>query len=101
MQTNQVVKEYREKQGLSLRGFAEAVNQKLINTGVTYATVSRWEDEKRPYEPDMRLLFECIATYSDWRAQFAVDCMRSMWPDLVGSGKIKFRLAHNPAAIQA
>jgi hypothetical protein len=92
MQTNQVVKQHRETMNLSMRAFADALNQKLVNTGVTYTTVSRWEDEKSPYEPDMRLLFECIATYQDWRAQFAVDCLRSMWPDLTGSGKVVFNL---------
>ena len=91
-QINEVVKTYREKTDLSLRGFADALNEKLINTGVTHTTVNRWEDEKSPYEPDMRLLFECIATYHDWRAQFAVDCLRPMWPDLTDSGKVVFKL---------
>lgn len=87
-----VVKEYRRQKNLSLRKFAEEINQQLINTDVNYATISRWEDETKPYEPDLRLLFECVATYTDWRAHFAVDCLRSMFPDLFNSGIVVINL---------
>lgn len=90
--TVQVIKEYREVQGLSLRRFAAAINEKLINTEVTYSTVYRWEDMQAPFEPDMRLLFECISTYSDWRRAWAIACLSSMFPDLVGSGIVVFNL---------
>lgn len=89
---NQVVKAYRKKQDLSLRKFADQINQQLINTDVTHQTVSRWESEETPAEPDMRLLFECVATYTDWRAHFAVDCLRSMFPDLFNSGIVRIDL---------
>lgn len=92
MQISQITLRHRNAQGLSLRGFADAINKKLINTNVSFSTVSRWEDEQSLYEPDMQLLFECIATYSDWRAQWAVDCIKAMWPDLTDSGKVNFRL---------
>jgi len=87
-----VIKEYREVHGLSLRKFADAINEKLINTNVTYGTVNRWEDEKIPYEPDMRLLFECIATYDDWRRAMAIDCFYAMFPDLVQRGIVSFKI---------
>ena len=68
-----VVKNYRERAGLSLRGFAEALNEKLINTDVSHTTISTWES--KPIEPnDLRFFFEIIATYEDWRRAFAVDC---------------------------
>lgn len=88
----EVTKRYRAAQGLSLRNFADEINKHLTNTGVTYGTVNRWEDESHPYEPDMRLLFECIATYSDWRAQWASDCLQAMFPDLFQSGTIRVEL---------
>jgi transcriptional regulator with XRE-family HTH domain len=85
METNKVCRTYRAKTGLSLRRFADAINEKLVNTDVSFGTVNRWEAEERPYEPDMRLLFECLSTYTDWRAKWAADCLRAMWPDLTSS----------------
>lgn len=88
----QVTKAYRTAQRLSLREFAEALNKKLINTSVTYGTVNRWEQEKNYSEPEMRLLFECLATYEDWRAEWARDCLKSMWHDLFLSGVVRVEL---------
>lgn len=88
----QVVREYQDIQGLSLRRFADALNEKLINTDVSHATVARWKDEKKPSEPDVRFLFECMATYQDWRRAFAMDCLSEMFPDLVESGIVAFKL---------
>lgn len=83
-----VVIAYRTAQGLSLRAFAAALNEKLINTDVSHESVRRWEQAQDHDEPDMRLLFECLATYEDWREEFARDCLWAMFPDLVGT-KIK------------
>ena len=88
----QVMKQYRKTKNLSLRSFADQINKNLVNTDVTHSTVARWEDENRPAEPDMRLLFECLATYSDWRAEWARDCLRSMWHDLFLSGIVRVEL---------
>jgi transcriptional regulator with XRE-family HTH domain len=89
---NQVVIGHRTAMGYSLRKFAEALNSQLINTDVSHATVARWEDESSHAEPDLRFLFECLATYQDWRRTFAVDCFTSMFPDLVESGVVTFHL---------
>jgi len=88
----EVVKAYRKTQKLSLREFASEINKQLMNTSVTYATVSRWEDKDHPNEPDLRLLFECLATYRDWKAVWAKDCLQSMFPDLFQSGVIRIDL---------
>lgn len=81
----QVVRCHRAEQQLSLRSFAEALNKNLINTGITFNTIRNWENDAYPSEPRMDVLFECIATYNDWRARFAADCLRAMYPDLIGS----------------
>lgn len=81
-----VVKTYRTARNLSFRKFADEINSKLINTDVSYGTVKNWENEDKPYEPDMRLLFECLAIYRDWKAEWAKDCLHSMFPDLFQSG---------------
>ena len=91
METNQITQTYRKTQNLSLRQFAQAINQSLINTNVSYSNVLRWETGK--YEPELNLLFECIATYrSDWRARWAVESIGAMYPDLVQSGIVVFKL---------
>ena len=91
-ETFEVVKAYRTAQKLSLRKFADEINEKLINTDISHTTVARMEDDQRQIEPDMRLLFECIATYSDWRAEWARDCLMSMWHDLFLSGVVRVEL---------
>lgn len=91
-ETFEVTKAYRTARGLSLRAFADEINKNLVNTNVTYATVSRWEQERNYYEPDLRLLFECIATYRDWRSNWAKDCLASMFPDLFKSGVVRIDL---------
>lgn len=90
---HQVTIEHRKAQGLSLRKFANEINKKLINTDISHSTVARMEDEQKPIEPDMRLLFECLATYgNDWRAEWARDCLQSMWQDLFLSGVVRIEL---------
>lgn len=80
-----VVAAHRGAQEMSLRQFAGALNANLINTGISRETVRLWECSDPGYEPNMAFLFECIATYEDWRASFAADCLRAMYPDLIGS----------------
>lgn len=88
----EVTKTYRKGKKLTLRQFADEINEKLVNTSVTYATVNRWEMDDHYYEPDMRLLFECLATYADWRRAWAVDCLKAMFPDLFLTGVVRIEL---------
>lgn len=91
METSDITQKYRTEQNLSYRQFAQAVNQRLVNTDVSYSKVHRWETKN--YEPELELLFECIATYrDDWRARWAVENIHAMYPDLVESGIVQFRL---------
>lgn len=92
LQTHEVIKSYRERYNLSQRKFALAINEKLINTGVNHVMVSKWEKKEIYEEPKERLLFECIATYRDWRAEWARDCFASMFPDLFQSGIVRIEL---------
>ena len=89
--TNQIVSQYRRNHGLSLRKFADALNEQLINTDVSHATIARWEAEINIFEPDLRFLFECLASYTDWRRSFAIDCLSAIFPDLVQTGLVVFR----------
>ncbi len=87
-----VVKKYRQDKGLSLRSFANALNEKLINTDVSFATVSRWENIEKHYEPDLNFLFECFVTYTDWRMNFAVDSLKAIMPHVFDSGMVTFHI---------
>lgn len=91
-----VVKHYRKVHGLSVRAFADALNEKLINTNISYATVSRWENERKQYEPSLNFLFELFVTYTDWRRDFAVAALKAIMPHVFDSGMVTF---HLPASI--
>lgn len=91
-ETYEVTRMHRKHHSLSLRRFADAINEKLVNTDISHATVARMEDDQKPIEPDLKLLFECIVTYQDWRVVWAVDCLKAMYPDLFISGVIRIKL---------
>lgn len=94
MQTSEITRKYREAKNLSYQGFADAVNSHLINTGVSDSKVYRWETKQ--YEPPLDTLFECLATYRNtekhWIAEWAVESISSMYPDLVQSGILIFNV---------
>ena len=87
----EVVKEYRRLQGLSVRGFAEQLTEKVVNYSLSGQTISSWENDPNR-APDLYLFFNCVTTYTDWRAYFAVDCLKSIMPHVFDSGIVKFHL---------
>ena len=98
-----VVKAYRAKQGLTVRSFADALNQKLINTSISHGAISRWETEEN-VSPDLNIFFEMLVTYTDWRHQFAIDSIKSIMPHVFETGMMTFRIpkhTHNSAETQA
>lgn len=91
----EVVKRYRKEKQLTVRTFADALNEKLINTDISFATVSRWENINKHYEPDLNFLFECFVTYTDWRMYFAVDSLKAIMPHVFDSGMVTFHLPNS------
>jgi len=87
----EVVKEYRKRTGLSVRNFAEALTEKLVNTNLSGNTVSQWEDQPNR-APDLYFFFNCYTTYTDWRMHFAVDCLTALMPHVFASGMVTFHL---------
>ena len=87
----QVVKEYRHENKLSLRGFAEQITEGLSSTSVSGQTISRWEKGLSP-APDLYLFLNCITTYTDWRRDFAVDSLRAVMPHVFKDGVVTFNL---------
>ena len=94
METSEITLKYRELKNLSYEGFANEINARLINTGVSDSKVYRWETKQ--YEPTLEILFECLATYQGtekhWIAEWAVETICAMYPDLVQSGILSFSL---------
>lgn len=86
-----VVKAYRQKSDLTVRQFADALNEKLINTNISKSTISLWET-KDNIAPSLEFLFECFVTYTDWRMYFAVDSLKATMPHVFESGMVTFHL---------
>lgn len=91
-----VVKEYRNKSGLSVRKFAEALTEKMKNTTVSGNTISQWENDPNRF-PDLVIFFNCFTTYTDWRMYFAVAALKALMPHVFDSGMVVF---HLPKEIQ-
>ena len=80
-----VVKAWRQAQGLTLRAFAEALNEGLRNTGVSFQAVGAWEKGRN--EPDTDFLLMCMVVYGDWRSKFALACLRAKMPEFWADGQ--------------
>ena len=87
----EVVKEYRRQQGLSVRGFAEKITERLVNVSLSGETISKWENDPNR-APDLYLFFNCFTTYTDWRMYFAVDALKAIMPHVFDSGMVTFHL---------
>lgn len=87
----QVVKDYRNQQGLSVRGFSEKLTEKFVNVSLSGETISKWENNPNR-APDLYFFLNCITTYTDWRMNFAVDCLRALMPHVFDSGIVTFNL---------
>jgi len=74
-----VTRDYREKQGLTYRAFADALNEHLVNTSVSHASVQNWE--KGMMEPKMEFLWIILINHDDWRADWAVDMLCAVLPE--------------------
>ena len=79
---SEIVEMYQNKTGLTLRGFAEALNEKLVNTSVTYSSVGYWKSGN--VEPATDLLTLCVMRYRDWRFDFALACLAAKLPEVWG-----------------
>lgn len=87
----EVVKEHRRQQNLSVRGFAEKLTEKMVHTSISGETISKWENDPNR-APDLYFFFDCITTYDDWRRNFAVESLKSIMPHVFNNGIVEFRL---------
>jgi hypothetical protein len=87
----EVVKHYRQQQGLSVRAFGRALTEKFSNKTISGNTISEWET-KPNRAPDLYFFFNCFTTYTDWRMYFAVDALKALMPHVFDSGMVTFHL---------
>ena len=86
-----VVRRYMEAGKFTQDGFADALNESLINTNISRVSVSNWSNGK--YEPETDLLLVLLCVYGDWRMRFAVDALMAKLPEVFESGIVKLPLA--------
>jgi len=80
-----VTQKYLEETGLALRGFADALMEKLIGDDdmtLSHQSVMNWRDGKM--EPSTDLLTLILLSYCDWRFDFALACLGVKRPEVWG-----------------
>ena len=77
---SQVTSSYRKKLDLTYRSFAEALNEHLVNTGISHQSIANWE--KGITDPTTDFLLVCLVVHEDWRRQFAIDCLVAKLPEV-------------------
>ena len=73
---------YQAKTGLTLRGFAESLNEKLVDTSVSHVSVGNWQ--RNQAEPATDFLTLVVMRYRDWRFDWALDCLAAKLPEVWG-----------------
>lgn len=75
-----VTSEYRERLALTYRAFANALNERLLNTSISHVTIMNWE--KGITDPNERFVLTCLVVYQDWRRQWAIDILCKTMPEV-------------------
>jgi transcriptional regulator with XRE-family HTH domain len=80
IRTRKIVKKYRKELGFTQRAFAKNLGQSIKNIGITHATIGNWEAGK--HEPGTDFLLLVMMVYSDWRMEWAIDCLCAKLPEV-------------------
>ena len=82
-----------EKTGLNHETFADALNEKLVNTqkDINRVSVTNWSNAKSFPKTDFLLI--CAVVYKDWRSQWAQAALRIKLPEVFDSGMVTFHLS--------
>jgi hypothetical protein len=75
-----ITRAYRGKYGTTYRAFAEALNEHLVNSHISHASVANWE--KGITDPETDFLLVCLVVHDDWRAEWAIDCLCAKLPEV-------------------
>lgn len=79
-----------QKTGLNHETFAEALNEKLINTNINRVSVTNWSNAKSFPKTDFLLV--CAVVYEDYRSEWAQAALRIKLPEVFDSGMVTFNL---------
>lgn len=99
MYIQEITQKYIDQAGMTQTQFADALNFSLRNTGVSRVSVSNWLNGK--YEPETDFLLLVMMVYSDWRMQWAIDCLCAKLPEVFERDSHGALITLKPAAIQA
>lgn len=75
-----VTAETRKRQGLTYRAFADLITERMVNISISHPTIINWE--KGCTEPSTDFLLICLVMHTDWRRQFAIDCLCAKLPEV-------------------
>lgn len=93
---HEIVQNYLNETRLTLRGFAEALMEKIVSDEeiitLSHAAVSAWAQGQS--EPKTDLLTLILMRYKDWRFDFALACLAAKRPDVWGVGGGIWEVAH-------
>ncbi len=79
MRTSEITRMYLDKFGMTQTQFANALNESLVQTGITRVSVSNWLRGRSQPETDFLLL--CLVAYADWRQQWAREMLNAKLPE--------------------
>jgi transcriptional regulator with XRE-family HTH domain len=73
---------YRKDKDMTYRAFAGELGAKTVNLSISHASIMNWE--KGMTEPGTDFLLRCLVIHekSDWRHQYAIDCLQAKLPDV-------------------
>jgi hypothetical protein len=74
-----IIQEYRKDRRLSLRGFSNALVENVPNESISHQAVHYWEIGNQA--PSFSLLLTLAFQTSDWRRNFALDCLAALRPE--------------------
>jgi transcriptional regulator with XRE-family HTH domain len=75
----EIIKKYREQQGLSQQAFADALVH-IPGGDLTKQSVSYWENGTQ--NPGYYFLLVITLLYDDWRRDMALECLAVLKPEL-------------------
>lgn len=78
MKPDEVTRAYLEEMRMTQEQFAQALNESLVNTGITRVSVSNWLRGRS--QPETDFLLSCLVAYSDWRKAWAADMLAAKLP---------------------
>lgn len=79
MKISYATRHYRKQNKLTLEAFGIALAEKFQEYTFTRQAVHNWENGS---QPDRNFLLLCALRYSDWRRDWALDCLAAINPDL-------------------